>query len=50
MTVLYLMNSETGEIFETKREAIRNFIEDYDGGDPTNGVRFWDMYEGVEVL
>lgn len=47
--MLYLMNSETGELFETEREAYHNFVEDYDGDDSTNGVRFWDMYEEVEL-
>lgn len=41
------MDRNTGEIFENWRDAYAHFEREYDGGDPTNGVDFWDCMELV---
>ena len=38
------MNTETGEIL-TYAEAKKQFVEEYDGFDPTNIIQFEDIYE-----
>lgn len=41
-------NRDTGEVFETKREAVRDAVEQYDYGDPTNPVT-WDDLPYIEI-
>lgn len=45
----YYRNKDTGEIFDTAIAARQDFRENYDGDDPTNYFRFWDMYEEVFI-
>lgn len=40
------MNRETGEVL-TRREMLKQFSEDYDGGDPTNALSWAEYYEEV---
>lgn len=39
MATIY-MNNDTGEMFETKEEAIEDAREQYDFGEPTNFVTY----------
>lgn len=41
------MNLETGEIL-TKEEMLKEFAEEHDGLDPTNGIDLWEYYAEVE--
>lgn len=41
------MNTETGEILSYK-DARKQFVEDYDGGDPTNPLTFDEYYEPLQ--
>lgn len=42
----YFLNRDTGEILN-EYEAAKEWIEDYDGNDPTNIINFFDQYEEV---
>ena len=39
-----VVNTQTGEVL-TIREAKKQFVEEYDGYDPTNIIQFWDIYD-----
>lgn len=45
----YYINQQTGELFFSHSEAMQDFAENYDGDDPTNGIRFSDMYTTVHL-
>jgi len=38
------MNKDTGEVL-TYNEMFQQWIEEYDGGDPTNCMSIWEQYE-----
>ena len=40
----HFINRETGELL-TKAEALAEWKEEYDGGDPTNPIPFSEYYE-----
>ena len=40
------INKETGEIL-TLSQARREFSQEYDGYDPTNCIKFSDIYEKI---
>lgn len=39
----YWQNTDTGEVFDTKADAIRDARENYDYGDPTNPIGFDEL-------
>ena len=41
------MNLETGEVL-TKEEMLKQFDEEHDGLDPTNGIDLWNYYKEIE--
>lgn len=45
----YYQNKETGELFDSTTAARKDFRENYDGEDPTNCVRFWDLYNEISI-
>lgn len=47
MANLY-MNLETGEVL-TRQEMLKQFDEEHDGLDPTNGISLFEYYEEIEV-
>ena len=46
--MMYFMNLETGELL-TRAAMQTQFREEYDGGDPTNGVSWDEYYKEVEL-
>lgn len=47
--MMYYQNNETGELFDSATAARKDFRDNYDGDDPTNCVRFWDLYTEVSI-
>lgn len=48
MQKTYYMNLETGELL-TWDAMMEMFAEEYDGGDPTNGIGWQEYFKKVEV-
>ena len=45
----YFQNIECGNIL-TYQEMLQEFMELYDGGDPTNPARWEDHYRYIDIL
>lgn len=44
----YYMNNETGEILP-KKEALKMWVEEYDGNDPTNDIPFSEIFTKTDL-